>query len=266
MAIGLYNADNGLYQSLSSFKTIKLNSDTKFTALKGLFIDWIDTNNKNKPSKEYAYQAALISYYSKKNIPIVIYDRFMCISSKELKWLKRFNTHLYEPALNNRKDFIYQPHWMELDDYKLLELENDEREYDLGHTGQMSDSLDKYYKDCEKKYADIPILYNVDSWRHVKSMIAIDSKRSYNIGYLNQSIIDALTNGCMILCPIEHKYYSNMFHGNIVEDIDSVHYWVKHMSGTMRIANSIGVYESIRARYPEFTIENTIKNMFGVLR
>jgi hypothetical protein len=265
--IGLYNlVDKDLYGSLSTLKTIQLKNNTKFPNLKGLFIDWIDTSNKKKPSKDYAYQAALISYYSKKNIPLVIFDRYMCITSKEYKWLRKFNTYLYEPALNYRRGFEYQPYWIYIDEERIFSFEDDEREYTLGHTGQMYDSLEKYYKNFEGLYPDTTIQYNVDDWKNVNYMIAIDSKKNYDIGHLNMNVINALQDGCMVLCPIEHKYYSNLFQGNTVEDIGSIMYWTYNYTQMMRVDAILGVYKTIEERYSEFTIKQTVENMFGVFK
>ena len=261
--IGLYNVDGDLYESLTTLKTIKLNVDMKFPELKGLFIDWIDTLNKKKPSKEYVYQAALITYYSKKNVPIVIFDRYMCITTKEFKWLTKYNTHLYEPALNHRTGFYYQPHWIKLDEERLLNYDEDEREYVLGHTGPQTDAFNKYYNEYHKAFPDVNFNYKVDNWKEIQYMIAVDSKSNYNIGYLNHNIIDAMVNGCMIFCPIEHKYFSNMFTGTVVKDVSDIMYWTHTLTQIMRIDFIISIYRNIRERYPEFTIENTIENMFG---
>jgi len=261
MTIGLYNADKRLLKSLSAKISI-IELDTSFPKLKGLFIDWVDTINRKKPSKKFAHQAALISYYSKKNIPIMIYDRHMCITQKELKWLKKFYAHLFEPALNNRRDFEYLPYCIEMDDNKLLDYEGG-REYHLGHIGLQTDSFEKYYVGHREKFPDSNVHYKVEDWEEIKYMVAIDSKHNYSIGYLNQNIIDALEHGCMVLCPIEHKYYSNMFYGNVVGDINFIDYWM-NMNHDMRIASIMGVYENVKERYPEFTIEYWAKRIIEV--
>ena len=258
--------DEDLYGSLSTLKTIKLNSEVKFPELRGLFIDWINTPNKVKPSKEYAHQAALISYYSKKNIPIIIFDRYMCITSKEYKWLTKFNAYFYEPALNYRRGFEYQPHWMRLDDNELLSFDEDEREYVLGHIGPQTDSFEKYYNSYHKKFPDSNFDHRVESWKEIQYMVAIDSKKHYNIGYLNYDIINAMSNGCMVLYPIEHKYFTNIFESIIVKDVNDIMYWTHTLTQIMRIDFMMGVYRNIRERYPEFTIKNTIENMFGVFK
>ena len=77
----------------------------------GLFIDWVP----KVPVHEDAWikQASLLQAHIKSGIPIVIFDRKMSLTEKEVNWCKKFNVYLFEPFLNSgRSGFQYLPEWL----------------------------------------------------------------------------------------------------------------------------------------------------------
>lgn len=250
-----------MQKALSKKTEVVVLKDTTFPKVDGLIIDWVYTPNKKNPSKEFAHQAFLTNEYIKKGVKTVIFDKHMSITDSEYKWLSKFNTMFFEPALNNRRFFGYLPHWIGMDDNKLLDLEEttSDRKIDLGYIGPRNiDTFEKYYIEYMKKYNHRVVSYkDVDlDWKNVKCAIAIDS--NYNIGHMSSHVLDALSNGCMVLCPVEHKYFTSMFYGNVVEEVDSIEYWIKHMTHEMRFASVLSIYKIIEERFPEFTLKYAV--------
>lgn len=266
--IGLFNVDRELANFLVADTVELTDRDREFPKLDGLFIDWVTTQDSKKPSKQFAHQAALVSYYTKKNIPVVIYDRFMCVSDKEYSWLRKFNVHFFEPALNNRRStFEYLPHWIDTSKFdKLVDVEG-ERNIDVGFKGdRRNESFEKYYVEYMRVFPKRNVVYKDDfKWYNAKYTVAIDSQHNYNVGYLSSNIIDALSEGCMVLLPVEHRYYGNMFYLNVIEDLKWMDYHVKIIGEDGRMGAVGEIYNAINDRFPEFKIEHAarvINNVF----
>jgi len=266
--IGIYNIQQDLEEVISKRLDVGvLTTDIhNLPDLNGLIIDWQMRIGK-KPPKEFAYQAALISNYTKKkNTPIIIYDRHMCIKEDEYKWLSRFDIHLFEPALNNRKHFVYLPHWMDISEEKLLEHDNENRDIDLGFIGDRHNkSFEKYYIEYMKKFTTYNVIYNDSDlkWENVKCMVAIDSENNYDIGYLNNHTFNALSRGCMVILPKEHKYFGNMFPW-VTDNINDINYCIETFSNDIRMGAVLDIYNNIKDNFPEFTIEYTADKMCEV--
>jgi hypothetical protein len=258
--IGILTENGPLKKALLNKNCSEMNMNTNFPNLSGLFIDWIGNSNNKKL---LAFQSMLITNYSKKKIPIAIYDRYVCMSNKEYEWLKKFNVFLFEPVLTHRKHFEYLPYYIDTDDKRILE-ENHKRTIDVGFSGSKdSAAFDKYYMEYMRKYGDRNVQYNSNiEWRNVRYTIAIDSDKNYNIGYMN--ISDALSNGCMVLCPEENKYYVGMFYPYyIVSNVTSIELSV-NMNDELRKASILSLYKRIREGFPEFTLEYTVNRIMRV--
>ena len=261
--LGLLNADSNIAIKIHKIrKVLDLNLQNSIPSnLKSLYIDWIEKPSKGK-SKEYAYQAAIIDKYVKKKIPIVIFDRYMCISKKEHKWLNKYNVSFFEPALNHRFGYEYLPFPVNLDvEEKLLleDMKDTERSIDLGFKGnRKNDSFDKYIIDYIKKNPNKNVVYNDDNidWSDVKWTVAIDDRHNYDIGYLDSNIIKAMEHGCAVMIPTEHKYFIGMF--DSIDDMNWITYNINHFSHNMRIATIISTYNTIKELYPEFLLDNIV--------
>lgn len=269
--IGLCNVTDDIYSILSyrsDDQYVKLNVSNEFPKkLNGVFIDWMNTPDRKNPNDKSAFQAAIISYYSKKKVPIAIFDRYMCITEKEQEWLSKFNnTYLFEPALNNRKEFDYMPHWININ-YSQDDMMNNrrKRKIDIGYkSNRKIDAFEKYYIEFMRKFTDKIVIYKNDfDWKDVKFTIAIDTDYNYNIGYLNSDVIDALSNGCMVLLPIEHKYYGNLFYPNVVNGINGISFIVHNLGMYIdgRDGAVLDIYEKMKNNYSEFDIVNTVERI-----
>jgi hypothetical protein len=260
--IGLLTEDNNIRELL---KNPHIDIDSKLPVVDSLFIDWIWGGNKN-PSKRFALQGVAVKHYSKKGIPIVIFDRYMSIKPKEYEWLRKFNNiSLFEPALNNRRNFVYLPYYIKTDDNSIIE-ETDERPIDVGFCGNRNTpSFEKYYINYMKQYNNRNVVCkNEIDWRKVRYTVAIDSDKKYDMGHIN--ISDALSNGCMVLCPEEHKYYIGMFYPYyIVSNVPSIELSV-NMDDELRKASVLNLYERVRKDFPEFTLDYTINTLLSYLK
>jgi hypothetical protein len=270
--IGLLNTDTDIItyirSNLMNKKVMDIDINRSIpTNLKSLYIDWIRKPISNKKDKKYLFQAAIVDKYVKKKIPIVIFDRYMCISNKEYKWLNKYNVKFFEPALNNRIGYEYLPFPINLDIDKLLFMEEEEeRKVVLGFDGnRKNDSFEKYIVSYIKKYDNTNIIYNDlnNLWNNVQWTIALDDNKNYDIGYLNPNIIEAMKQGCSVFIPNEHKYYIGMF--NNVDNINDMYYFIKNYTHNMKIADIISTYDTIQKLYPEFLIENIVSKILNKL-
>jgi len=270
----------GIFDITNNFKKIFLESYTVIDSIEnlpkidGLYIDWIDRSDR----ENFAIQAVLIEYYSKKKVPTVIYDRHMKVKHKEYKWLSKFNTFFFEPALNNRLGFRYLPHWtdmLSIDSFDLLESK-DKRSVDLAYNGNLTDKMmdfEGYYKLFSNMYPGRKVVYrdsdlpkkkvkefsgfnlvNVNSvdWKDVRHTLLIDSYRKYSIGYLDPYVFDVMEQGCVPLIPIQHKYFLGIFQ-NVKNWSDMA--WFIDMETDVSEALIDDIYNNILSYYPEFMVE-----------
>ena len=272
--IGLYNVDPVIQRRLSesSYDVKKLDDTDNFPKLDGIFIDWTG-HTKNKT---YTKQVALTDHY-RKDIPIMIYDRYMSIKTKEYEYLKKYNVSFYEPVLYHRDGFKYMPQWLK----PLSEdTDTDNTTIDLGYKGYLKDkyrSFNNYFgkvgdtfdytvrydsnvpKKISDKYKSIGIKKSGFGWSDVRFTIAIDTEENYKKGHIAPFVLNALSHGCVVLLPIEHKYFGSMFHNLVVKHEYEINY---HLQGfrkaSIRRVVVEEVYENIEKFYPEFTIDYTI--------
>jgi len=275
------NIVNKLRESLPVINVYDL-MDRGMPKLDGLFIDWVD---QSIMPDEYAMQAAIIENYIRTKIPVVIFDGELAMTKREYDWLKKFKVFFFEPALQNRREFGYLPHW--LDEIKTDFDREEERPFALAYsTVNLEDKLksfEKYYRKYAQLFPDKKVLYKAEKldkvkyqqyerdnmvnqamidWAEVDFTILIDSKRNYEIGYLDPWIICIMEDGCVPLLPLEHRFFGNMFHKLTVDNIEDVDYIVRSFA-KIKWTLLDDIYHNIKTLYPEFLIENVaevIKN------
>lgn len=271
MSIGIYNIDDDLRSELlKSVEICDLKDNSDFPKLDGLVIDWVERENDS-----FLAQAAIIEHYVRESIPVVIYDRFMCVTPKEHGWLKKFNVTFLEPALNNRIDFEYLPQWT------TFEIKRpDKLEFDLGYVGELNRSIrlfEKYYRDVAVLWPESKVSYysekfaegeKEDEWikdgvvrsygenYDFKFSVLIDSQHMIDIGYLPNNLFKMMKYGVLVLCPTEQKYFQGMFPQLTVSKPAEVEYFIKSFSNLREVVIE-EVFENVKRNYPEFTIEYT---------
>jgi len=273
--IGFYNLKENMIQKLSESLEIKnfTLGDVNFPdKLDGLIIDFANKENY----KAWVYQAALIEEYYKKT-KILIFDRYFSITSKEYNWLKKFNVIFFEPAINNRKGFEYLPYW--IDNIEVDWKDNDKREIHLAYSYKnIEDRLkyfEKYYREYAKLFPDKNVCYStvvlsdikrkeykndnlnfykMIDFKNVAYSIVIDSKKNYEIGYLDESIFSILKYGCVPILPIEHKYFHALFGSLVVDGLEDIDYITS--GPDIRNAFIDDILINLKNLYPEFLIDN----------
>lgn len=247
-----------------------------FPEIEGLFIDWV--NGKVEPDK-FTYQAAVIEQYVRKRIPVVVFDGDLAMTRKEFDWLKKFKVFFFEPAINNRREFSYMPHWLS-QPIKGIHKRNQNRPYQLGYiTPNLNDrlkSFEMYFRNISNLYPDKKVCYqttNIDKDKEtayirdniirldnlnladVSMTVLIDSQKNYEIGYLDPYLFNALYSGCLPLLPLEHKFYGNLFNKLVVSSASEVNFMIEAF-GDISYVVIDDIIDSINDMFPEFLIEN----------
>ncbi len=259
------------------FKTVDTFDPKNPLNVDGLFIDWVPKT----PAYEDAWmkQASLLQGNIKTGMPIVIFDRGISLTEKEVKWCRKFNTYLFEPALNSgRTGFDYLPEWTSALE---INLDDEDREYDLVYS---SPNVEYYLKEFERWFKEFSRLFPdkkvaFSSYKKMSDFkigeykdenlvmgsyplfnegnftVAIDVDLSYQIGYLNPLYFFAMVSGCLPILPIDHKYFHGMFKNLIAKDIKELEYYV---SLYWKVKNVIieEIFDRVKTEWPEFTVDH----------
>ena len=276
--IGILSEQTDIKKELGKHFPIKdlYNSEYNFPEIDGLFIDWI--NGSIMPD-EFAFQAAVIEKYVRKRIPVVIFDGDLSMTRKEFEWLKKFKVFFFEPAIKNRREFSYMPHWLS-QPIKGIHKRNENRPFQLSFiTPNMNDrlkSFEMYYRNVARLYPDKKVCYqtkNIDKDKEiaytrdnlvrmddilledVSITVLIDSQKNYEIGYLDPYLFYALHQGCLPLLPLEHKFFGNLFNKLVVSSASEVNFMIESF-GNISYLIIDDIIDSIDNMFPEMTIEN----------
>jgi len=273
--IGYCNIDIYLAKELSNnFHTIMFGKSPKdFPKLGGLVIDWVKKGDEN-----FLVQAAIVEHYSREGIPIVIFDRYMSMTGQEYSWLKKFNTHFFEPALNYRDGFEYLPQWMPINNG--IKIEEKQYNFDIGYIGSLENKVkqfEKYYRDYIRIYTNRKIFFytenkipieKMEDWKREGLFNSIDIKYDFNftiliesnknieIGYIRNDLYYLLKNNILPLLPREHKYFNCLFGKLCIENLKDIEYLATSFKDPgIRSAVIDDIFNDIRMFYPEFTLE-----------
>jgi hypothetical protein len=267
--IGICNLDFNMVSELSKYIELRdMSGSSDFPKIDGLIIDWVDKSHTN-----FIAQAAIVEHYARESIPIIIYDRYMCIVPKEHGWLKKFNVEFFEPAFNNREGYEYLPQWTDL----TYELE--ETHFDLGYIGPLNRRVklfEKYYRDVATLWPNLNVKYEETDvmneeketeWRNdgifkdrhhddydFNFTILIDSPDIIEIGCLPPNLFKLMKHGVVPICPIEQKYFQGMFQGLVVSKPSEVEWYLRSFKDLREVLLD-GIYKTISTQYPEFTLE-----------
>lgn len=247
----------------------------------GLFIDWVSKMSDNEVA--WMKQASLLQTYIKSDIPIVIFDRAMSLTEKEVNWCRKFNVCLFEPYLNSgRKYFTYLPEWV--DDTEILIKDTDARIFDVVYyTNNIERQLkgfEKWIQNYSRIFHDRKVAYssmflsdfkkeeftndnlifqNLDC--HIYDVgnitVGFDTDKAYKTGYLNPMFFNAMNLGCLSLLPIEHKYFHGLFHGLVIKNLSDMDYYVSTMSKLKDVLIE-EIFDRIKTEWQEFTIKHAM--------
>jgi hypothetical protein len=243
-----------------------------------IFIDWIP-----KISMKY------IESIQKRKQKFIIFDRFLSISVNEANLLQKQNVILTEPALNfRRKYFHYIPFWVKLKKFDDINLNENDRFYDLAYKGDLQGktiSFNEYYVPYTRAYPksvyienqknilqDENSYYNslgitrkdVINFNEVKVTMVIGSPLDYEIGYLDYQFFNALSNNCIPLIPNEHKYFS-LLSPRVNDKIFDINYIIDNYDKTY-IGYILDIYKIIEKYYPEMVVENVVDEILNLIK
>lgn len=284
MILGTLNIDDALKEELEKdFTLVDLMSAHPNMYPSALLIDWIPPEVSKSISREKASylikQTDMVEQYVRDKLPVLIFDRWLGITAKEQVWFHKRGVKLFEPALNNRRDFQYLPFWIRSKKFKEIRLNDKERKYSLGITGDLMNKIrdfEKYYLSYGKLYpSDTPIVYdsNIDKskekeyneyniekvpnidLRDIKCTVVIGSKKDYRIGFMNPVFFEALENNCIPLMAEENRYFRGMV--PIVGNTKDISFYVDGYENTYS-GYLYGCYQNIERFYPEYKIEHTV--------
>jgi len=244
----------------------------------GLFIDWVP----KLPEHEDAWmkQASLLQLYIKSDIPIVIFDRFFSLDEKEVEFVKKYNVHLFEPALySDRSGFEYLPEW--INGLSIETRHNDNREFDLVYSHNKIEyqikEFEKWIMDYARVFPDKKVAYSTNNisdfkreeykqnnliqktkyplYKDGKTTVVIDKERAYKIGHLNYMYLFSMTVGCLPFLPAQHKYFHGLFEGLIVHNINDLDMCIKFFAKVRDVCIE-DIFKKIRTEWSEFTVNH----------
>jgi len=242
-----------------------------------LFINWVSKVNEDAWMK----QASLLQTYLKKDIPIVIFDRTFSLTKKEVDWVKKFNTYLFEPALNSgRSGFRYLPEW--ISNFKIVE-DGKDREYDVVYSHHQLEynlhNFEKWFKNYSRLFPDSKVAYHssisefkkeeykkdnlifVDRYNPVYNngnvTVAIDVQRAYDMGYFNPMYFNVMNLGCLPLLPVQHKYFHAMFKGLVISNLKDMNYFASAF-GKVKDVCIEEIFDRIKKDWNEFTVDHAV--------
>ena len=283
MVIGSCNVDDILVNELANYHTV-VTAD-EWTEQDVILIDWIPTNHKNKRyASKIILQSLLVKKYAKIKT-IVIFDRYLSITYDEYRWLKNKNIILLEPAINNRRNFVYMPSWIRYKSNKEISLKAPQKTYDVMYDGSPSDNIIEFeeylLRYCKESSSNRKVCYNqtindakineyndsglvFDSgvdYSQSKFILLLSTLRNYRIGYLHPNISKILNANCIPLIVDKHRYYNAM--SGVVNSLFCISSYTQSYDN-LYWAYMTEAYDKIKEFYPEMLVENvaiSIKKM-----
>ncbi len=279
MLLGTLNIEENLGRELAKDYFIHPMKGDELPEIDALFIDWIPRAKKKSPS--VVLQATVVDHYVKKKVPTIIFDRFLGVTNKEYKWLKKFKTYFFEPAVNHRRKFDYLPIWTpeiyNISTYPDIKIYP--REVDLGCDDYLKNKLksfEKYYVEFASLYPSRKVCYSTKlpkekrdeyyeagvgevrySVDDLKFFVLIGTHKAYDIGYLYPDLFWYMKRGCIPLLPQEHRYFHSIFSECVIKKMGDISYL---MGGYDRVAVPIlvDIYERVEKYFPEMKMNHTV--------
>jgi hypothetical protein len=261
----------------------KLNLPVSFLSenmedITGLFFDWVPKTSAYEDA--WMVQASLLQEHIKTDIPIVIYDRYLSLSEKEVEWVNKFNVKLFEPALNSgRSGFQYLPEWCS--NFEIV-IDDEDRIFDLVYSHHELEfnirNFEKWFVDYGRLFPEKKVVYSAISISDFKKeeyksnnltyldhhhpifnegnfTVAIDKNVMYDIGHFNPMYFYAMNLGCLPLLPFEHKYFHGMFKGLVIQNLNDMDYYISTF-GKVKDVVIEELFDEIKDKWNEFTVDH----------
>ena len=274
--LGLLNVDSILTEELS--KSLKIQSlDVKDCECDAIFVDWLPTTDKTA-SKKLIRQVEVMEKFIKLKLPILIFDRYRGITSKEMDFFRKNNCKLFEPSIYLRSGFKYLPQWIKIKGLHDIEIDDHDRPISILYKGQLLSErvkgFDDYYVECAKIHHKHKICYNSvktiptkvseydqanvkyvdDGFNNAKFTIVIGSNPEYKEGFIDNTFFEAINQNCVPLLPIEHRYFCGL--KSVSVDPSSLYWYLENKYEHIYLGLLFSLYEEIGKYYGEFDVKN----------
>lgn len=244
---------------------------------KGVFLEWSKSGTVTFPK-----QTEIIEMCVKKKIPMIVFDKYHEITDEEVSYLVGNGAFLWEPSVNNRSFFSYQPIWGKIPEFGDMKIHEYVGGIDLAYLSSLSkkiQSFKDYYQPISeigsyrvvyidsmasdtiiKKVTDMGITINNLPQGPIKSTILLGSEHDYQIGNLDHRLFFYLENGIVPMLPKEHRWFHSIFGDLVVEREEDVEYILK-LHDKIAFGCIHDVYRNLDIYLPECNVENVAKRI-----
>jgi hypothetical protein len=274
MKITLNNVDSLLEEELEKIcDVVPINENPD-----GCFVKWVESNHE---------QIKCIKYCIDKHKPLIIFDGDQLMTDDEVTFLMGHGVFLWEPYLNDRTLFSYQPNWGKIPidipwDFEkahpidfgcVLPLKGllptfEKYYHPISVTGEYNVS---YFNEnisdvIRKKVSDMGVSVfdtsnSLSSGKiNMKFSMVLCTNHQYKTGYFPSHIFELLENGVVPLLPEEHKWYYSIFQEMVIKNSFDIEFLIKTY-------DNIGyglihqIYQSIDKYLPESNVVNVAKRI-----
>lgn len=282
MKLTVNNIDHLLRAELSkSVKFVNIQDSPN-----GVFLVWTDGDNR-----EFGKQTKILSDAIKNKLPIIIFDKYQKMDADDISFMMKEGAFLWEPAVNDRMFFSYQPVWGKIytDPSDISWKFDEERWIDLSNVSSLvrkMPSFEKYYVPVHEigKYRvvhsdldtnptindkinalDIPSLIPKDKYlKDIKMTVLIGTERDYRTGHLDPDLFTYLENGIVPLLPAEHRWYHSIFKDLTVYGEDNIDFFLQSHK-TTSFGSVYDIYRNLSENLPEANVVNVSKRILSYL-
>jgi hypothetical protein len=242
----------------------------------GVFIEW------TTKGKTFEKQTEIIGHCVRKKIPTIIFDRNRELTDEEAGYLISKGIFLWEPAVNDRMFFSYQPVWgnikRHLEDIPLIEKPDGiDLAYMTSLTKKVS-TFQEYYQpvseigDFRVAFIDTvgnqPINRKVEKMgvkvcngiptEPVKSVILLGSDLDYQTGRLDPNLFNYLENGIVPMIPRQHRWFHSVFGEDMVVGHEDDIEYILTMYDRIAYGCIYDIYRNLDAYLPEADVKSVV--------
>lgn len=257
---------------------------------KGAFIQWV-SGSESVLSGLFNTQTTIISHCITEGIPLIIFDEFQEMTEDEITFLVKPGIILWEPAVNDRMFFSYQPHWGAFpDELGRIPWDFDEkRPIDLGYYSSLVKLLptfQKYYQPIAETGEYKVVHFDMDNkdiinnkveqmgvstqtflvscvdsqLSSMKTTILLGTEREYETGHLPPQLFSYLEHGIAPMLPREHKWFHSIFKGLVVDNAFDTEYILKSYDN-IGFGIIHDIYSDLAIYLPESNVVNVAKRI-----
>lgn len=238
----------------------------------GVFIKWVDSS-----SPQFNSQTKCVKHCLENNKPLIIFDEFQKMTLEEMTFLLKPGVLLWEPYLDDRMLFSYQPCWGTF--YEDIEWNfNETRMVDFGCVLPLKGiipTFEKYYSPIaetgefnvsyfnenvsdnirERLSKNRITVFGSNNTPTMKCSMLLGTPSQYESGYFSSHIFDLLEKGIVPLLPEEHRWYHSVFSELVIRRPFDIEFLLKNYDnigyGLIR-----HIYDGLSDFLPEANVVN----------